>query len=80
MPLTEEFYGTNVDGTPNREYCSFCYKEGAFTGNETMDEMIDHCLKYLDEFNDGGGTKYTADEARTMMREFFPHLKRWQTN
>ena len=52
MPITsEEQFGRNADGSKNEEYCSYCYRDGAFTENCTMDEMIDHCLQFLDEFN-----------------------------
>lgn len=78
MPLTDEFFGTNADGSKNTEYCIYCYKDGAFTQNVTMDEMIEHNLKYLDEFNAVGGTHLTPDRARGEMREFFPTLKRWK--
>ena len=40
MPLTEEILGTNADGSKNEEYCIYCYKDGAFTGDFTMEEMV----------------------------------------
>ena len=79
MPLCgEEVYGTNADGSKNAEYCVYCFKDGAFTSDETMEAMIEHNLKYLDEFNGVGGTNFTPDEAREEMRKFFPQLKRWK--
>ena len=52
MPMTaDEQFGRNVDGSKNEEYCSYCYRDGAFTEDCTMNEMIDHCLQFLDEFN-----------------------------
>ena len=33
MQTTEQF-GTNKDGSVNREYCCYCYKDGAFTSND----------------------------------------------
>lgn len=51
MPMTaDEQFGRNVDGSRNEEYCSYCYRDGAFTEDCTMNEMIDHCLQFLDEF------------------------------
>ena len=44
----------------------------------TMDEMIELNLNYLDEFNKDSEVKYTIDEARVTMKEFFPQLKRWK--
>ena len=36
--------GTEADGTKSREYCNYCYENGAFTANCTMEEMIDFCV------------------------------------
>ena len=44
----------------------------------TMDEMIELNLNYLDEFNKDSEVKYTVEEARKTMKEFFPQLKRWK--
>jgi len=79
MPMSgDELHGTNADGTKNDEYCVYCYKDGRFEQNLTMEQMIEQNLKYLDEFNGVGGTKLTPDQAREEMRKFFPQLKRWQ--
>jgi transcriptional regulator len=43
-----------------------------------MDEMIELNLNYLEEFNKDSEVKYTIDEARATMKEFFPQLKRWK--
>jgi hypothetical protein len=79
MPLeSPEQFGTNKDGSPNAEYCIYCYKDGAFTQDVTMDEMIEHCAQFVEEFNKDSDKKLTKAEAITQMREYFPHLKRWQ--
>ena len=37
MPITsEEQFGRNADGSKNEEYCSYCYRDGAFTENCTI--------------------------------------------
>lgn len=78
MPMpTDELLGTNKDGSLNGEYCCYCYKDGAFVQDCTMDEMIDHCIRYLDEFNGACATKFTKEEATAQMRQHFPLLKRW---
>lgn len=79
MPLAEEVFGSNADGSDNHEYCTNCYKDGAFARDVTMDEMIEHCLEYLDEFNKDAEQKITKDEAREEMRKFFPMLNRWKS-
>ena len=79
MPMTaEEQFGRNADGSKNGEYCSYCYRDGAFTEDCAMDEMIDHCLQFLDEFNKDMERPYTKEEARSEMKKFFPMLKRWK--
>ena len=45
----------------------------------TMNEMIDHCLQFLDEFNKDMEHPYTKEEARAEMQQFFPMLKRWKS-
>ena len=72
MPMTaEEQFGRNADGSKNGEYCSY-------TEDCAMDEMIDHCLQFLDEFNKDMEHPYTREEARAEMEKFFPMLKRWK--
>ena len=78
MPLTDEVLGTNADGSKNEEYCMYCYKDGKFTQECTMDEMIEHCAKFVGEFNDGSGQQLTREEAIGQMKMYFPHLKRWR--
>lgn len=80
MPMTvDEQFGRNVDGSRNEEYCSYCYRDGAFTEDCTMNEMIDHCLQFLDKFNKDMEHPYTKEEARAEMQQFFPMLKRWKS-
>lgn len=77
MPLTsDEVLGSNKDGRKNQEYCVYCYKDGEFTTEETMEEMIESCLKH------GGDSGIFADkdQAKKMMQEWFPTLKRWRNN
>ena len=70
MPLTDEVLGTNADGTKNEDYCMYCYKDGKFLQDCTMDEMIEHCAQFVDEVNKG---QYIGQ-----MKMYFPHLKRWR--
>ena len=78
MPLTEELLGTNGDGSKNEEYCIYCYKDGAFTSDLTMEEMADYCAQYVDEFNKHTGQMLSREEYRQMLLQFYPNLKRWQ--
>jgi len=75
MPLQQEAdYGTKADGSKNDEYCCHCFANGAFTTENTMEEMIEICVPYVSK-----GNPYSSEnEARTAMQAFFPTLKRWQ--
>lgn len=79
MPLTSaEHYGKNADGSVNTDYCVYCFTNGQFTSEVTMDGMIEQCLQFIDEFNKDSERKVTVEEAREQMRQFFPQLKRWK--
>ena len=74
MPMTEEAqFGTNADGSKSKDYCGYCYVNGHFTKDQTMEEMIELCVPYV-----AGSVYPDADAARKGMREFFPTLKRWR--
>ncbi|MCC8109354.1 MAG: zinc ribbon domain-containing protein [Planctomycetes bacterium] len=73
-----EDFGTNADGTPHAEYCTYCYQNGEFTREATVEEMVESNLRFLDHWNEETGNNYTVDEARPMLREFLATLKRWK--
>lgn len=78
MPLEEGLYGTNQGGALSEEYCTYCYQEGTFTADCSMEEMIQHCVQYLDDFNKDSEKQFTKEEAIAQMRLYFPELKRWK--
>lgn len=79
MPMTaNDQFGTNQDQSINQDYCVYCYQKGSFTQNMTMDEMIEKCAEFVDEFNKDSDTKLTKEEAIAQMKEYFPQLKRWK--
>ena len=78
MPLTDENLGTNADGSKNEDYCMYCFKDGKFTQDCTMDEMIEFCAQFVDEVNKNMPKPMTRDEYKDMMRQYFPMLKRWK--
>lgn len=79
MPLTEEILGTNADGSKNEEYCIYCFKDGAFTGDFTMEEMVEFCSQFVDQYNQDAGQQLTRDEYKEILRQYYPNLKRWNT-
>lgn len=79
MPMpTADLLGTNADGSLNEDYCCYCYKDGGFVQDCTMEQMIDHCIQYLGEFNGASNTQFSTEEAIARMKQYFPMLKRWK--
>ena len=78
--MANEILGTNADGSRNEDYCIYCYKDSKFTQDMTMEQMIDHCAQFTDEINRQSGQNLTQEQAKEMMRQFFPHLKRWKNS
>ncbi len=76
MPMGQavEFYGTNKDGSKNPNYCKFCYKNGSFTEECNMDEMIEMAAEYTARYNEN----MSLQTARQLMQGLFPSLKRWK--
>lgn len=76
MPLSgdPQLLGTNADGSKNEDYCEYCYVDGKYTVDTTMDRMIEFCIPHVLAAN----PQMTEDSARAMMKEMYPTLKRWQ--
>ncbi|MEY4731096.1 MAG: hypothetical protein RL681_42 [Candidatus Parcubacteria bacterium] len=71
--MTEEFFGTETDGAPSKEWCKLCYEKGQFTNpTMTLDEMIAHSIKYATK-----GSKMSDDQANVLAHAVIPQLKRW---
>jgi hypothetical protein len=75
MPMGKgiDLYGTEKDGSKNSDYCKYCYENGEFTFNGSMEEMIEICVQPMVENNPG----MSPETARDMMQKFLPALKRW---
>ena len=75
MPMDDPaLRGTERDGSPSPHYCRYCYQNGAFTGEMTMEEMIDFCAPIIVRENPA----MTEEQAKAQMRQFFPMLLRWR--
>lgn len=76
IPLGVGFYGTNVDGTANMEYCKLCFTKGEFRElNLTLDQMIGRSTaNMVDDLN------MARDEAEKLATTIIPNLKRWRIN
>ena len=69
MPMQEEQYGTNKDGSRNETYCCYCFKDGEFAQNGTMEEMVEQCLPHMPG---------DPEPNRKYMTELLPTLDRWK--
>lgn len=74
MTLSDGLYGKNADGSTSRDYCRYCFPDGKFSRDETLEEMIDSNLAFLDEINAERGTNMTREE----LSKLLPNLKRWK--
>ena len=72
MPITsDDLLGTNKDGSINNDYCKYCYKDGEFIDDVSMEEYIDMCSQY------GSQANMTNEEMKDYCTKLFPTLKRW---
>lgn len=71
MPMENEIVSREKDGTPNEDYCKWCYADGTYTYN-SMDELIDVCIPFM--VKEG----FTEEQAREHMRQKLPGLDYWK--
>jgi len=71
MPITVEEMGREKNGTPNEHYCKWCWDNGDFLRDCTMEEMIEWCLPYM-PFGD-------PESNREFLGKLLPTLDRWKT-
>lgn len=74
MIMSPNEHGTNSDGSISEDYCKFCFIDGRFGKDETMEEMIESCVPF--RINEAEGID--AETARKEMYDIFPKLKRWR--
>ena len=76
MPMgdTDEWYGTNADGSKNEDYCKYCYADGKLLFEGTMEEMIALCVPIMVKDN----PEMSEENARDIMTKVLPTLKHWQ--
>ena len=74
MPITDEsLMGTRADGSPEPDYCKYCYREGRFTNEMPLSQFINRQVAIA-------GEKLGLDEntARKWADTVLPDLKRWK--
>lgn len=76
MPIEVTFgnLGTEADGSASTDYCSFCFRDGAFTNpDQTVDEMVQSSIDFMT-----ANLGYSVDEASTLSNDVIRNLRRWQ--
>ena len=71
MPLEDSLISRDKDGTPNEDYCKWCYADGEYTYSD-MDTLIDVCVPLM--VKEG----FSEDQARAYMKENLPKLDYWK--
>ena len=72
MPLEDEFLGRGSDGALNEKFCKWCYDEGHFLSDCTMEEMQEQCVSIMVQ----QGVEESA--ARQHMVSVLAQLGRWK--
>ncbi len=73
MPMEDaSLYGLEKDGSKSTDYCKYCYENGAFASDQTLEEMITSCIPFM--VNEG----MSEQDASKLLRNNLPHLKRWK--
>ena len=67
MPLEDAIISHNKDGSPNEDYCKWCYADGTYTYS-SMDDLIDACVRHMTNEH------FTEEQARAYMRDLLPTL------
>ena len=75
MPMgpTDDLYGTESNGSVSKDYCKFCYENGEFVDDCTMEQMMQVCIDLNVAYNEF----LDPIESKKMVEGFFPSLKRW---
>ena len=71
MPMDDAIIGKDKDGTPNEEYCQWCYADGTYTYSD-MDNLIEVCIPHM------VAQGFTEEQAREYMKEKLPTLNYWK--
>ena len=71
MPLEDAIISHNKDGSPNEDYCKWCYTDGEFKYT-SMEELIDFCASHM------ASEIWPEAQVRAHMQAVVPGLKHWK--
>ncbi len=72
MFVAPDQHGHEADGSEVGDLCRWCYDDGAYVEDVTMDEMIEDCAPRMAK-----AMGWTADEAASLLGAVLPTLRRW---
>lgn len=65
-------HGREADSTEVEDFCRWCYDQGAYTYETTMEEMIEDCAPRMAQNMD-----WSVDECASLLGAILPNLRRW---
>lgn len=71
MPLEDALISREKDGTPNENYCKWCYADGTYTYGD-MDDLIDVCVRHM------VNESFSEEQARAYLKQLLPTLDYWK--
>ena len=71
MPLDDTMIGRDKDGTPNENYCQWCYADGTYTYSD-MDTLINVCVPHM------VSETFSEEQARAYLKQTLPTLDYWK--
>ena len=71
MPLEEAIISREKDGSPNEQYCKWCYADGEYTYSDLAD-LIDVCVQHMPREG------HSEEEIRAYLRDTLPKLDYWK--
>ncbi len=71
MPLEDSILSKEPDGTPNEEYCQWCYADGHFVYT-SLEELIDFLVAHMQN------SEWSEEQARAFFKEQLPKLNHWK--
>ena len=71
MPLDDSIISHEKDGTPNENYCAWCYADGEYMYSD-LDDLIDVCVKNM------VSPEHPEHEVRAYLRATLPRLDYWK--
>ena len=73
IPHRPSLSDRKADGSEAEDFCRWCYENGVYTYETSMDEMIEDCAPRMAE-----AMGWTVDEAASLLGAVLPTLRRWR--